>query len=225
MNSGLLSGFGVVGAVADVEAHKDRVKTTTELMAEYLTPETQLAALNGVGLTAILKMPPDPQIIAEPPFPNPDDIKHDPSLKAKVAEVQATEKAGKRLTSSAASCYAEFASPYVFYQKAAMYGTRVFTAFVFRDFRHGGSGPLISKGQVENHVPNFPPATPDQEESAKAALIDAYAQDLKKWAELKLRKDVAGILCDSVVQSTKTTHSGGSSMVLRRALKASLVIW
>ena len=36
---------------------------------------------------------------------------------------------------------------------------------------------------------------------------------------------VVGILCASVVQSTKTTHSGGSSKVLSRALKASLVIW
>jgi hypothetical protein len=35
---------------------------------------------------------------------------------------------------------------------------------------------------------------------------------------------VVGILCDSVVQSMKTTHSGGSSSVLSNALKASLVI-
>ena len=33
---------------------------------------------------------------------------------------------------------------------------------------------------------------------------------------------VAGILCDSVVQRMKTTHSGGSSSVFRSALKASL---
>src|ERR1019366_7388053 len=36
---------------------------------------------------------------------------------------------------------------------------------------------------------------------------------------------VAGILCASVVQSTKTAHGGGSSMVFKSALKASLVIW
>ena len=36
---------------------------------------------------------------------------------------------------------------------------------------------------------------------------------------------VAGILCDSVVHRTNTTHSGGSSSVFSSALKASLVIW
>jgi len=35
---------------------------------------------------------------------------------------------------------------------------------------------------------------------------------------------VAGILCASVVQRTKTAHGGGSSIVLSSALKASLVI-
>ena len=45
---------------------------------------------------------------------------------------------------------------------------------------------------------------------------------LKCWQREAM---VAGILCASVVQSTKTTHGGGSSMVLRSALKASLVIW
>jgi len=45
---------------------------------------------------------------------------------------------------------------------------------------------------------------------------------LKCWQREAM---VAGILCASVVQSTKTTHGGGSSMVFSSALKASLVIW
>ena len=187
MSSGMLSGFGVVGALADAEGHKDRVRTVKELMSDYLTPQVQLEELNKVGLAATLKMPLDTQIISEQPFPNPDDIKRDPTLKAKSQEAQAAEKAGKRLTSSTSTCYAELFSPYVFYQKAAMYGTRIFTSFVFRDFRHS-SMPMTSKGQVENHVPNFPAVTSDQEEVAKTALIDAYGQDLQKWAELKLAK-------------------------------------
>jgi hypothetical protein len=188
MNTGMLSGFGIVGALADVEAHKDKVKTVKELMADYLTPETQMAALSKVGLATTLMMPADTQVISEQPFPNADDVKRDPALKAKQEDANALEKARRRFTSSSAVCYAELTVPYVFYQKAAMYGTRVFTAFWFRDFRHGDKAPLISKGQVENHVPGFPAASSDQEGAAKAALIDAYGQDLKKWAELKLHK-------------------------------------
>ena len=188
MNTGMLSGFGVIGALVDAAAHKDKVKTVKELMSDYLTPEAQLASLNKIGLAATLQMPMDTQIMVEPPFPSPADVKQNPSLKAKLEEAQKTEKAGKRLTSSAAVCYAELAVPYVFYQKAAMYGTRVFTSFIFRDFRKGEKALLTSKGQVENHVPNFPAADPSQEEAAKAALIDAYGQDLRKWADLKLRK-------------------------------------
>ncbi len=51
--------------------------------------------------------------------------------------------------------------------------------------------------------------------------LKSTERKLKCWQREAM---VAGILCDSVVQRMKTAHSGGSSMVFSRALKASLVI-
>ena len=57
-------------------------------------------------------------------------------------------------------------------------------------------------------------------------FLDAWrlGQPLQLMKKQRLAM-VAGILCASVVQSTNTAHGGGSSIVFRSALKASLVIW
>ena len=56
MNSGLLSGFGALGAVADMAAHKDRVATVKDLMRDYLGPDIQMAELNKLGIAETLKL-------------------------------------------------------------------------------------------------------------------------------------------------------------------------
>lgn len=45
INMGLLSGLGPIGAVADVEAHKDRVASVKDLMKGWLGPEIQMEEL------------------------------------------------------------------------------------------------------------------------------------------------------------------------------------
>lgn len=187
MNSGLLSGFGAVGAVVDVAAHADRVKTVKEVMADILTPEAQMEQLHKVDFVKVLKLPADTAVILETPMPNAGEIKADPAAKARSKSLQADEKAGKRLTASAARCYTELAASYVFYQKAAMYGTRVFTFFTYRDFRNGQAAPGTSRGMVETHTPEFPASAPGKEEEAKAALLHTYGADFLKWADLKLK--------------------------------------
>lgn len=53
-NSGLLSGFGIVGAVADQEVHKNKVASVNSLMKDYLGPDIQLAELEKINYRARL---------------------------------------------------------------------------------------------------------------------------------------------------------------------------
>ena len=100
MNSGLLSGFGIVGAVADMAAHENRVKTVKELMKDYLGPEIQMEELNKIGILSSLKLPADTKVVLEEPTPFTEDVKKDPELKLQVKAMNATFKAGKRLSAS-----------------------------------------------------------------------------------------------------------------------------
>jgi hypothetical protein len=188
-NSGLLSGFGIVGAVADQAAHKDRVATVKDLMKDYLGPEVQLAELEKINYRTRLGVP-DWKVIIEPPTPSNEAVKADPALKAKIKALNADLKAGKRITSSTNPCYAEFLLVSVFYFKAMMYGSNLLVGTQFRDFSKGGK-PIISIGAVKNPLEVFPPKTPDMVEPAKAELRDAFAKDFIEWTEKKLKDDKA----------------------------------
>lgn len=188
INSGLLSGFGIVGAVADLDAHKNRVKTVKDLMREYLGPDVQLAELNRIGLLESLKLPPTYRIVIEAPTPWNEDLKRDPVLKARVKAMNATMKAGGRLSASQSTCYAELITTMVFYHKAMMYGSNLFTGWVYRDF---GSKPLAQKtgaGAVKNPLEIFPPKTPETIATAQVELRDAFAKNYREW----LLKKAAG---------------------------------
>lgn len=188
-NSGLLSGFGIVGAVADQEAHKGRVATVKDLMKDYLGPDIQLAELEKINYRTRLGVQ-DWKVIIEPPTPSNEAVKADPALKAKVKALNADLKAGKRITASTNPCYAEFLLVSVFYFKAMMYGSNLLVGTQFRDFSKGGA-PIISIGAVKNPLEVFPPKTPDMVEPAKAELRDAFAKDFIEWTEKKLKDDKA----------------------------------
>jgi hypothetical protein len=188
-NSGLLSGFGIAGAIADQASHKNRVATVKELMKDYLGPEVQLAELEKVNYRKRLGVE-NYRVIIQPPTPSADDVKADPALKAKVKALNADLKAGKRLTSSTNPCYAEFALFSVFYFKAMMYGSNLLVGTQFRDFSKGGA-PIVSVGAVKNPLEVFPPKTPEMVEPAKAELRDAFAKDFLEWADKKLKEDMA----------------------------------
>ena len=185
INSGLLSGFGIVGALADVDAHKNRVKTVKDLMRDYLGPDIQLAELDRIGLLNSLRLPPTYRIVIEAPTPWNEDLKRDPALKARVKEMNATLKAGRRLTASTSPCYAELITTMVFYHKAMMYGSNLFTGWVYRDF---GDQPVARKtatGAVKNPLEVFPPKTPEAVEAAQAELRGAFVKDYREWLEKK----------------------------------------
>lgn len=188
-NSGLLTGFGPVGAVADMEAHKGKVATVKDLMKDYLGPEIQLAELEKVNYLAKLGVA-NYRVIIEPPTPSGEAVKADPALKAKIKALNADLKAGKRITSSTNPCYAEFLLVSIFYFKAMMYGSNLLVGTQFRDFSKGGA-PVISIGAVKNPLEKFPPKTADMVEPAKAELRDAFAKDFLEWTEKKLKGEAA----------------------------------
>lgn len=185
-NSGLLSGFGIVGALVDEAAHENRVKSVKDLMRDYLGPEIQLAELEKVGYRTVLGKQ-DYRLIIQEPTPFNEDLKGNPELKAKVKVINAKIKSGERLTDSKAPCYAEFLILNVFYHKAMMYGSNLFVGTLFRDYS-GGGAPRVSSGAVKNPLEDFPPKSPDMVEKAQAELRDAFGRDFVEWSEKKLLK-------------------------------------
>lgn len=186
VNMGLLSGFGIVGALADQAVHKDRVQTVKDLMRDYLGPDVQMAELNRIGLLKTLKLPENYAIIIHEPTPFNEDVKKDPALKAKVKELNATIKAGKRLTASQNKCYAELITTHIFYHKAMMYGSNLFTGWQYRDF---GDEMMLKKpatGQVKNPLEHFPPKEEAMIDAAKAELRDAYSKDFVEYVDKKV---------------------------------------
>ena len=185
-NSGLLSGFGVIGALADMSAHAGKVKTVKELMADYLGPDVQLEELNKLGIARTLRLE-GYRIVVEEPTPFNEDLKKDPALKAKAKAMNARIKAGQRLSDSKHDCYAELITTHIFYHKAMMYGSNLFTGWIYREF---GNRPLATKtstGQVKNPLEHFPPKSPDKVEAAQIELRDAYSKDFVEYVEKKVK--------------------------------------
>ncbi|MGL5839340.1 MAG: hypothetical protein ACRCY3_12650 [Sphingorhabdus sp.] len=186
VNMGLLSGFGILGAVADHEVHKDKVQTVKDLMREYLGPEVQIDELNKAGLLKTLKLPENYVVIIEQPTPFNEDLKNNPELKAKVKAMNATIKAKKRLSASTSKCYSELITTHIFYHKAMMYGSNLFTGWIYRDFGDKAVAIKTGTGQVKNPLEHFPPKTKDDIEKAKVELRDAYSKDFAEYVDKKV---------------------------------------
>lgn len=185
MNSGLLSGFAVLGALADQAAHKNRVQTVKDLMRDYLGPDVQMDELNKIGITKTLKLD-GYSVIVEPPTPFNEDVKKDPALKAKVKEMNARIKAGQRLSTSTAPCYAELIGTVIFYQKAMFYGSNLFGGWIYREFPATGLATKTKTGAVKNPLEDFPAKTPEKVDAAKAELRDAFAKDFVEYTAKKV---------------------------------------
>lgn len=187
LSTGWLVGLGPIGGLAEMSARKGKVKTVKQVMADILTPDIQMTQLGKVNVVNGLKLPADTIVTQETPLPSPEEAKSDAAAKTQLEALEAKNKDGTRLTASTASCYGELLVSSVFYQKAAMYGTRIFTFFTYRKFEGGKAKPQVSRGQVEQHTPGFPASTPEGEDAARTALIDAFGADFVKWSEIKLK--------------------------------------
>lgn len=165
MTTGWLSGLGVIGAVAEASANKDRNISEAEYLKEALGPGFQVEALKSIDLVTELGLPAS-QIIYETP----------------IADRKITTKAKTRLSSSAAPCYAELIITQNFYQKKAIYGRSLNNRFIFKDFRQGKTEAKLVKGRGGNGLEHFPPKTTDETEAAEQDLRQAFTKNFLEFA-------------------------------------------
>lgn len=161
----LLSGFGVIGAVADAAANKDRNISEAEYLKEALGPRLQIEALKSVNVLEELHLPPA-QIIYETP----------------IADRNITTKATNRLSSSTAPCYYELIVTQNLYTKKAIYGRALNNRFIFKDFSGGQAAAKLAKGRGGNGLSLFPPKTTDETEAAETELRDVFSRNFKEYA-------------------------------------------
>jgi hypothetical protein len=143
MTTGWLSGFGIVGAVADAAKNKNRNVSEAEYLKEALGPKMQVDALKSIDMVSALKLPPS-RIVYETP----------------ISDRKVTTKAGGRLSTSAAPCYAELIVTQNFYTKRPMYGRSLNNRFIFKDFRGGKTDAKLIKGRGGNGLTAFPQRPP-----------------------------------------------------------------
>jgi hypothetical protein len=166
LTTGMLAGFGIIGAVADAAANKDRNISEAAYLKEALGPRLQIEALKSVDLVSELKLQPS-QIIYETP----------------IADRKISTKATNRLTSSTAPCYAELLITQNFYTKRAIYGRSLNNRFIFKDFRTGKTKAALVKGRGGNGLSYFPPKTTDETEAAEKDLREAFAKNFREFAK------------------------------------------
>jgi hypothetical protein len=166
VTTGWLSGFGIIGAVAEASANKDRNISEAAYLKEALGPRLQIAALKSVDIVAALRLPPS-QVIFETP----------------IADRNITTKAETRLSNSTADCYAELIVTQNFYTKRAIYGRSLNNRFIFKDFRGGKVKAKMVKGRGGNGLSHFPPKTTDETEAAELDLRTAFAANFTEFAK------------------------------------------
>ncbi len=182
---GLLSGFGIVGALADQSANKGKVTTIKDLMREYLGPDVQLQELEKINYLDHLGLSADEyEVIVHEPTPWNEDLKDNPELKAATKATNKKIKRGERISDSTNPCYSELITTHIFYHKAMMYGSNLFTGWVYNKY-DGDTRVINGKGQVKNPLEEFPPKEEAMVETAKAELRNAYSLDFVEWAEKK----------------------------------------
>lgn len=182
---GLLSGLGPIGALADHEKNKGKVTTIKDLMADYLGPDVQMAELEKLDYLEKLKLSPSEyEVILHEPTPWNEDLKDNPELKDEVKAFNRKMKNGQRVSDSTNPCYAELVTTHIFYHKAMMYGSNLFTGWVFNKY-DGDKLVIKGKGQVKNPLEEFPPKDESMVDAAKAELRLAYSLDFNEWVEKK----------------------------------------
>lgn len=166
MTTGWLSGFGIVGAVADAASNKNRNISEADYLKEALGPQMQIDALNSINLVEALSLPPS-QIIFETP----------------IADRKITTKAATRLSTSKAPCYVELVITQNFYTKKAIYGRSLNNRFIVKDFRTGKDKAALVKGRGGNGLSFFPPKTTDETEAAENELREVFVKNFLEYAK------------------------------------------
>jgi hypothetical protein len=165
MTTGLLSGFGVVGAVADAAGNADKNKSDRTRLAGALEPQGQLDALTSLELTNLLKAKPA-RIVVHP----------------EALDRKTINKIKTRRADSAAPCYSELIVADVFYQKAAIYGRSLKTLFMYRDFGAKKTDPWTYKAWGGNGLKIFPPKPGEDVQAANDELVTTFKKNFEEFA-------------------------------------------
>ena len=163
----MLSGFGMIGAIADAAKNKNRNISEGEYLREALGPDFQKRALQSIDLVEELNLPEGTAIMFEEP----------------IEDRKISTKTKTRLTDSSADCYAELLVTQNLYQKKAIYGRSLNNRFIFKDFRTGLTETKMVKGRGGNGLSHFPPKTTDETEAAEADLLQAFTANFLEYSK------------------------------------------
>ncbi len=163
--SGLFSGLGVIGAVADSSGHASGDQGRRAALASALDSEGQAGALGSLDLSKLLNIQPSRIVLHNEPL-----------------DRKTVNKIETRRSDSASSCYSELIVTDLFYQKAAIYGRSLRTLFMLRRFGAKKDAPTIYKGWGGNGLKLFPPKEGEDVQAANQELVTVFKADFEEFA-------------------------------------------
>jgi hypothetical protein len=164
--TGLLSGFGVAGAIADVSAHAGRDASNRSQMASALDSPSQLDALQSLDLITELGLPAGTAI-----------IRHEAPL-----DRRTMNRIKTRRSDSTARCYYELITADVAYQRSTIYGRSLRTLFMVRDFGDDQEIDFEYKSWGGNGLSHFPPREGEDVGLAIQELVDVFKRNFQEYA-------------------------------------------
>lgn len=166
VTTGWLSGFGVVGAVAEMANNSGPDAGRRAQLASALDSESQLSALQSLDLPQLLALPAGTVVV---PHTAALDRHTMNSIKTRRAE-------------SNASCYYELITADVAYRKAAIYGRSLRTLFMLREFGNDQRIDFEYKSWGGNGLSHFPPAEGEDVTVAMTELTDVFKRNFEEYA-------------------------------------------
>jgi hypothetical protein len=164
VTTGWLSGFGMIGALADSSMHAGRDSSNKAQIASALDSQSQLVALQSLDLSTLLTLKPGTIFVT-----------HEKPLERKTMNSIKT-----RRSDSTSACYSELVVADVAYQKSPIYGRSLRTLFMFRDFGTGQKIGYEYKAWGGNGLKLFPPK---EGEDAIASIDELVGVFKKNFAE------------------------------------------
>lgn len=163
--TGWLSGFGMVGSLADSSGHASGDQGRKAALASALDSDGQAAALGTMDLSAKLGLKPSKIV-----------------LHKELLDRKTINKIMTRRSDSTSACYAELMVTDIFYQKAAIYGRSLKALFMIRKFGAAKDKPVIYKGWGGNGLKLFPPKEGEDVQAANVELVSVFKADFDEFA-------------------------------------------
>lgn len=164
--TGLLSGFGVIGAIADTAAHSGRDASNRSQISSALDSPSQLDALGSLDLITELGLPAGTRI-----------VRHETALERRTMNSIKT-----RRSDSTARCYHELITADVAYMRRAIYGRSLRTLFMVRDFGDDQRIDFEYKSWGGNGLSRFPPAEGEDVSEGIAELVSVFKRNFQEYA-------------------------------------------